>query len=204
MLATPVVLWAGWPIFERGWASIVNRSLNMFTLIGAASGAAYFYSLAATIAPGIFPASFRVRMAAQSALYFEPAAVIVTLVLLGQVLELRARSQTSSAIRALLGLAPKTARRIRARGVEEDIALEQRASRRPAARAAGRERSGGRRGARGREFRGRIDDHRRTDSGRKNAGRPGDRRHGERHGRIRDAGGAGGRRYDAGAESSRW
>ncbi len=110
-LATPVVLWGGWPFFERGWASIVNRYLNMFTLIALGVGAAYAYSVAATLVPGIFPASF--RMGAEVAVYFEPAAVIVVLVLLGQVLELRARSRTSAAIRNLLGLAPKTARRTR-------------------------------------------------------------------------------------------
>src|SRR5580658_8922811 len=122
-LATPVVLWAGWPIFARGWASIVNRSLNMFTLIASGAGAAYFYSLAATIAPGIFPASLH-EPSGHVATYFEPAAAIVTLVLLGQVLELRARAQTSSAIRSLLQLAPKTARRIRPDGADEDFPIE--------------------------------------------------------------------------------
>ncbi len=122
-LATPVVLWAAWPIFARGWASILSRSLNMFTLIALGTGTAYLYSVLATLAPKIFPPSFREHGGAV-AIYFEPAAVIVTLVLLGQVLELRARSQTSSAIRSLLGLAPKTARRIRPDGVEGDIALE--------------------------------------------------------------------------------
>jgi Cu+-exporting ATPase len=124
VLASPVVLWAGWPIFERAWASIVNRSLNMFTLIGAGAGAAYLYSLVATVAPGIFPDSLR-HHGGDLALYFEPAAVIVCLVLLGQVLELRARSQTSSAIKALLKLAPETARHIHADGREEDVPLEQ-------------------------------------------------------------------------------
>jgi P-type Cu+ transporter len=122
-LATPVVLWAGWPLFARAWASIVNRSLNMFTLIGTGTGAAYLYSVAATIAPGIFPASLREHGGAVP-VYFEPAAVIVTLVLLGQVLELRARSQTSSAIKSLLGLAPKTARRLGPNSLEEDVPLE--------------------------------------------------------------------------------
>jgi len=124
VLASPVVLWAGWPIFERAWASIVNRSLNMFTLIGAGAGAAYLYSLIATVAPGIFPESLRHHVG-ELALYFEPAAVIVCLVLLGQVLELRARSQTSSAIKGLLRLAPDTARRLRSNGTEEDVALNQ-------------------------------------------------------------------------------
>src|SRR5258708_9363927 len=123
-LATPVVLWAGWPLFQRGWDSLVNRSLNMFTLIAAGTGTAYLYSLAATIAPGIFPDSFRGH-GGEVAVYFEPAAVIVTLVLLGQVLELRARSQTSSAIKGLLGLAPKTATRIRPDGLEEVVQLAQ-------------------------------------------------------------------------------
>jgi Cu+-exporting ATPase len=119
-LATPVVWWAGWPFFERGWASIVNRSPNMFTLIAIGVGAAYLYSAAATLAPGLFPAGFRMEGVVET--YFDTAVVITVLVLLGQVLELRARSQTSAAIKALLGLAPKTARRVR-NGVEEDIPL---------------------------------------------------------------------------------
>jgi Cu+-exporting ATPase len=123
-LATPVVLWAGWPLLTRGWDSIVNRSLNMFTLIATGVGAAYLYSLVATLMPNIFPAGFR-EHDGEVAVYFEPAAVIVTLVLLGQVLELRARGQTSTAIKSLLGLAPKTARRIGANGSEEDVPLEQ-------------------------------------------------------------------------------
>ncbi|HVT60690.1 MAG TPA: copper-translocating P-type ATPase [Thermoanaerobaculia bacterium] len=124
LLTTPVVLWGGWPFFVRGWQSVTNRSLNMFTLIGLGVGVAYAYSMIATLLPGIFPASFRDE-SGNVAAYFEAAAVIVTLVLLGQVLELRARSQTGAAIRALLGLAPKTARRIREDGVEEDVALDQ-------------------------------------------------------------------------------
>ncbi len=124
-LATPVVLWGGWPFFERGWKSVVNRHLNMFTLIALGTGAAYFYSVVATSWPGLFPLAFRDPHTGTLALYFEPAAVIVTLVLLGQVLELRARSQTSSAIRALLGLAPKTARLVDSDGREEDVPLEQ-------------------------------------------------------------------------------
>ncbi len=123
-LATPVVLWAGWPFFERGWASVVHRSPNMFTLIAMGAGAAYLYSVAAVAAPGIFPATFR-DMSGNLALYFEAAAVITVLVLLGQVLELKARSQTSSAIKALLGLAPKTARRISPDGTEADVALSE-------------------------------------------------------------------------------
>jgi Cu+-exporting ATPase len=121
-LATLVVLWGGWPFFVRGWASVVNRHLNMFTLIALGVGTAYIYSVIATVAPGLFPDSF--RMMGQVAVYFEPAAVIVVLVLLGQVLELRARSRTSAAIRNLLGLAPKTARRIGEDGTERDIPLE--------------------------------------------------------------------------------
>ena len=122
-LATPVVLWCGWPFFVRGWQSLVNRSLNMFTLIALGTGLAYAYSVVATLAPGLFPAAFRTH-GGEVGLYFEAAAVITVLVLLGQVLELRARSQTSGAIRSLLGLAPRTARRVRASGGDEDVALE--------------------------------------------------------------------------------
>ena len=120
VLATPVVLWAGWPFFQRAWASVVHRSLNMFSLIALGTGAAYAYSLVATFLPGIFPAGFR-RMDGTVAVYFEAAAVITVLVLLGQVLELRAREQTGGAIRALLNLAPKTARRLTAAGEDEEI-----------------------------------------------------------------------------------
>ncbi|MEX0805935.1 MAG: heavy metal translocating P-type ATPase [Candidatus Binatia bacterium] len=123
VLATPVVLWGGWPFFERGWRSIVNRNLNMFTLIAIGVGAAYLYSVAATLFPDIFPESFYGH-GGTVAVYFEAAAIITTLVLLGQVLELRARSQTSSAIKALLGLSPKTARLIHDDGREEDVSLE--------------------------------------------------------------------------------
>ena len=124
VLATPVVVWAGWPFFERGAASIVRRSLNMFTLIALGTGAAYLFSVVATVAPGIFPASFR-GMGGAVGVYFEPAAVITVLVLLGQVLELRARSRTGNAIRSLLKLAPKSARRVREDGTEEDVPLDQ-------------------------------------------------------------------------------
>lgn len=124
LLATPVVLWAGWPLFERAWVSLVNRHLNMFTLIGLGTGAAYLYSVAATLAPDLFPGSFRGH-SGELAVYFEPAVAIVALVLLGQVLELRARSRTSSALKALLGLAPKTARVVCSDGREDDIPLEQ-------------------------------------------------------------------------------
>jgi Cu+-exporting ATPase len=123
VLTTPVVLWAGWPFFVRGWASVVNRSLNMFTLIALGTGMAYVYSVVGTVAPGLFPESFRAH-GGEVGLYFEAAAVITVLVLLGQVLELRARSQTSSAIKALLNLAPPTARRVRPDGSEEDVPLE--------------------------------------------------------------------------------
>ena len=122
-LATPVVLWGGWPFFVRMWHSFLNRSPNMFTLIGIGTGTAYLHSAVATFFPDVFPESFRSH--GEVDLYFEAAAVIVTLVLLGQVLELRARSQTGAAIRALLGLAPKTARRVRADGSEEDVPLDQ-------------------------------------------------------------------------------
>ena len=124
ILATPVILWGGWPFFVRGWQSIVNRSLNMFTLIGLGVGVSYVYSLVAALFPGSFPASFRDETGGV-AVYFEAAAVIVTLVLLGQVLELKARSQTGAAIKALLGLAPKTARMLRDDGSEVDIPLDQ-------------------------------------------------------------------------------
>jgi P-type Cu+ transporter len=123
VLGTPAVLWGGWPFFRRGWDSVVTRRLNMFTLIALGTGVAYVYSLVAALAPQIFPASFR-DPDGQVPLYFEAAAVIVTLVLLGQILELRARSRTSSAIRALLDLAPKRARRLREDGSDEDIPLE--------------------------------------------------------------------------------
>jgi P-type Cu+ transporter len=124
LLATPVVLWGGWPFFVRGWTSLVHRRLNMFTLIALGVGVAYLYSVAARLAPGIFPAGFRDAHGVVGA-YFEAAAVIVTLVLLGQVLELRARGRTGAAIKALLGLAPKTARRLRPDGGEEDVPLDQ-------------------------------------------------------------------------------
>jgi Cu+-exporting ATPase len=122
VLATPVVVWGGWPFFVRGAASVANRHLNMFTLIALGVGAAYVYSVAATVFPGLFPESF--RMEGEVAVYFEPASVIVVLVLLGQVLELRARSRTSAAIRNLLTLAPKTARRLDQDGVDHDVPVE--------------------------------------------------------------------------------
>jgi P-type Cu+ transporter len=122
-LSTPVVLWAGWPFFERAWASVVHRSLNMFSLIALGTGAAYLYSVFATFAPRMFPAGFR-EMGGTVSVYFEAAAVITVLVLLGQVLELRARERTGGAIRALLKLAPKTARRLTTAGEDEEVALE--------------------------------------------------------------------------------
>jgi Cu+-exporting ATPase len=124
LLATPVVLWAGWPFFERAWRSIVNKAPNMFTLIGMGTGAAYLYSSVATIVPAVLPGSFRAHDGS-IAVYFEAAAMITVLVLLGQVLELRARSQTTSAMKALLGLAPKTARRVEQDGRETDVLLDQ-------------------------------------------------------------------------------
>ena len=122
-LATPVVLWAGWPFFERGYESLKTRNLNMFTLIPMGTGIAWIYSIIATVMPQIFPPAFR-QPDGSVAVYFEAAAVITVLVLLGQVLELRARDQTSGAIKALLGLAPKTARRVSADGTEEDVSIE--------------------------------------------------------------------------------
>ncbi len=137
VFATPVVLWCGWPFFVRGWASVRSRNLNMFTLIAMGTGVAWVYSVIATVAPGIFPASFRTAedMSAGEAMtdmtsvgtvdvYFEAAAIITVLVLLGQVLELRAREQTSGAIKALLDLTPKTARRLSADGTEQEIGLQ--------------------------------------------------------------------------------
>jgi Cu+-exporting ATPase len=123
LLATPVVLWGAWPFFLRAWRSIVTRNLNMFTLIGLGVAVAYGYSVVAVLLPNLFPAAFR-DVNGHVAVYFEAAAVIVTLVLLGQVLELRARSRTGEAIKALLGLAPKTARRVSMSGEEEDVPIE--------------------------------------------------------------------------------
>ena len=119
LLSLPIVLWAGWPFFARGWQSVVNRSPNMWTLIGLGTGAAFVYSLVATVTPGVFPPEF--ASMGRVAVYFDAAAVIISLTLLGQMLELKARSQTSAAIKSLL--APKTARRIRSDGVEEDVPL---------------------------------------------------------------------------------
>lgn len=121
VLTLPIVLWAGWPFFERGFHSVVNRSPNMWTLIGLGTSAAFIYSVVATVAPNIFPASFMAM--GRVSVYFEAAAVIISLTLLGQILELKARSQTSVAIKSLLGLSPKTTRRINADGIEEDVPL---------------------------------------------------------------------------------
>ena len=123
LFGTPVVLWAGWPFFVRGWQSVKNRSLNMFTLIALGTGAAWLYSIVGTFAPQLFPAELR-TMDGAVPIYFEAAAVITVLVLLGQVLELRAREKTSGAIRALLDLAPKTAVRVSADGTDETVPLE--------------------------------------------------------------------------------
>lgn len=124
VFSTPVVVWAGWPLLQRGWASIVSRNLNMFTLIALGVGVAWLYSLVGTFAPRLFPPVFRSAEGAV-AMYFEAAAVITVLVLLGQLLELNARENTSGAIRALLDLAPKTARRIGADGREGEVGLDQ-------------------------------------------------------------------------------
>jgi len=124
VLATPVVLWAGWPFFERGWASVKSRHLNMFTLIAMGTGVAWIYSMVAALLPGVFPMAFRTAHGAVPA-YFEAAAVITVLVLLGQLLELRARETTSGAIRALLDLSPKRARRVRADGSDEEVTLDE-------------------------------------------------------------------------------
>ena len=124
VLATPVVLWVGWPFFARGWASLRTRNLNMFTLIAMGTGVAWIYSVVGALAPGLFPPAFRTADGTV-AVYFEAAAVITVLVLLGQVLELRARERTSGAIKALLNLAPKTARRMLPGGEDEEVPVEQ-------------------------------------------------------------------------------
>lgn len=123
ILVTPVVGWVGWPFFQRGWASVVNRRLNMFTLIALGTGTAYLYSVAATLVPGLFPQSFRAS-GGDVPVYFESAAVIIVLVALGQVLEIRARTRTTDALKALLGLAPKTARVVRTENHEEDVFID--------------------------------------------------------------------------------
>ena len=122
VLATPVVLWCGWPFIQRGWTSLATQRLNMFTLVAMGVGVAWTYSVVAVLKPALFPPALR-QMDGSAPVYFEAAAVITVLVLLGQILELRAREQTSGAIRALLNLAPKSARRVRADGVDEDVLL---------------------------------------------------------------------------------
>ena len=202
LLATPVVLWAAQPFFQRGWASLVNRTPNMWTLIALGVGAAYLYSLFAAFLPGLFPASFRADGVVP--VYFEASAVIVALVFVGQVLELKARERTGEAIRALLDLAPKTARRIGADGDEDDVALDDVQARRPAARAPRRERAGRRHRGRGPLLGRRMHAHRRAGAGREDRGRHGHRRHAEQDRQLRH-GGAGGRRgHDAARGSSRW
>jgi Cu+-exporting ATPase len=165
VLSAPVVWWAGWPFFVRWRQSLANRSPNMWTLIGTGVGIAWLYSAVATLAPQVFPASFLEH--GRIGVYFEAAAVIVSLTLLGQVLELRARSATSAAIKALLGLAPKTARRLRDDGTEEDVPLAQVQVGRPPQSAARRKGAGGRRGHRRQERGGRIHGHRRAHPGRR-------------------------------------
>jgi Cu+-exporting ATPase len=199
LLATPVVLWGGWPFFVRGWQSLATRRLNMFTLIALGTGAAYVHSLIATLLPDVFPASFRGH-GGRVPVYFEAAAVITTLVLVGQVLELRARSRTGAAIRALLALAPRSARRVRDDGRDEDVPLEQvrvgdRLRVRPGERVPvdGLVSEGGQLGRR-------IDGDGRADAGREACRGTPDRGHGERRGQHGDACRAGRRRDAARAD----
>ena len=176
ILSTPVVLWAGWPFFQRGWRSILNRSLNMFTLIAIGVGAAYFYSAVVMLLPQIFPPSFAAH--GKIGVYFEAAAIITVLVLLGQVLEGRARSRTGSAIRALLDLAPTTARVVRD-GAEKDVPLDQVRQGDQLRVRPGRKSAGRWPGDRWPNEHRRSHDHRRTDAGGKEKRRPGHRRHGQ-------------------------
>ena len=199
LLATPVVLWGGAPFFTRGWASIVNRSPNMFTLIALGTGVAYAYSLVAVLFPSCFPPSFR-NEHGEVGLYFEAAAVIVTLVLLGQVLELRARQRTGAALRALLDLAPRDRSAPAAGWRRRRRTPRGRPSRRPRARAAGGKGPRGRRGRGGLVGRGRVDGDRRVDAGGEGTRRPRHRRHPEHDRRLRDGGAAGGRRHGAGPD----
>ena len=164
VLASVVVIWGGAPFFKRGWNSLKPWSPNMYTLIALGTGVAWVYSAVAFLLPAIFPPSFR-DTHGHVAVYFESAAVIVTLVTLGDFLELRARRRTGAALKALLGLAPKTAHRLDAAGQRERRATGRGAARRHAARAAGRKSAGRRRGAGGRESCRRIDAHRRADAG---------------------------------------
>jgi hypothetical protein len=189
VLATPVVLWVGWPFFQRGWGSVVNRSLNMFSLIALGTGVAYVYSVVATLAPGLFPPAFR-GMGGAVAVYFEAAAVITVLVLVGQVLELRARAQT--------GRHPRIAQPGAQDGTPADGVryrrgnrARRRTRRRSAARAARRGGAGGRRGAGRQQQRRRGDGHRRANARDKGHRRQGDRWHRQRYRRAGDARGQG-------------
>ena len=179
-LTAPIVLWAGLPFFERGWTSLRTRHLNMFTLIAIGVGAAFLYSLVATIAPGIFPMTFHTHGMGPP-VYYEAAGIVVTLVLLGQVLELRARAATGKAIRALMKLAPKTARRIAADGSESEIELSEVHPGDRAAHPPGRGSAGRRRDDRGPVRGRRIDADRRADADREKRGRGADRRDRQRH-----------------------
>ncbi len=199
ILAGVVVLWGGQIFFARALASLTNRRWNMFTLIGLGVGVAYGYSLVVLAFPDLLPTLVRDKKG-EVGLYFESAAAIVTLVLLGQVLELRARQRTGAAIRALLDLTPKRALRIRPDGGDEEIGTRRAPRRGPAACAPGREDPGRRDRPRGGERRRRIDDHRRADPGGEGAGRPAGRRHAERNGRAHDAGRAGGAGHGAGPD----
>ena len=201
--ATPVVLWAGWPFFVRGWQSLLTRNLNMFTLIAMGTGVAYVYSVVGTVAPGIFPATFRGHGGAV-AVYFEAAAVITVLVLLGQVLELRAREATSGAIKALLQLAPKTARRIGDDGADHEVEIDALAVGDRSARAAGREGAGRRRHPRRPLLARRIAGDRRIDAGHQGGRRQGDRRHAQPVRRLRDARRQGRARHAAVPDRARW
>ena len=186
VLSTPVVLWAGWVLLKRGWNSVVNRSLNMFTLIGMGVGVSYLYSVVALLFPQIFPPTFR-DAGGQIATYFDAAAMITVLVLLGQVMELKARSRTSSAIKALLGLAPKTARKVEDDGTERDVPLDEVQPGDTLARPAGREGARRRRRPGRLQLRRRVHDHGRTHTGRKSPGRHRHGRDGQRHGQLHHA-----------------
>ena len=198
VLATPVVLWGGWPFFQRFWTSLVNRSPNMFTLIGMGTGVAYGYSVIATLAPQIFPESLR-GMGGYPDVYFEAAAAITTLVLLGQVMELRARSRTSAAIRALLDLSPQHRASAQPRRHREGYSARAGATRRPSARASRRKNPGRRRAPRRPQLHRRIHDHRRIHARREIAGQQSHRRHHQRHRLVRHARRARGQRNFAGA-----
>ena len=195
VLATPVVLWAGWPFFVRGWQSLMTRNLNMFTLIALGTGTAWAYSVVATLAPGLFPASFLQDGAIP--VYFEPAAVITCLVLVGQVLELRARDSTSGAIKALLGLAPRTALKVGADGNDAEVPIE--------SIVAGdllRVRPGEKVPVdgvvtEGKQRRRQILDHRRAHAGHQGTRRQGGRRHGQPHRHLRHEGRESRRRHHA-------